>query len=480
MHSTGARACVHRCANQHLLTDVLRDTWGFDGYVTSDCGAINDVQVNHHFAPDGKTAAAMGLKAGCDTDCGGVYGGHAIEAVNASILAEATIDVALTHLAKVQMRLGLFEAKAGQRYFDPSAYGIETIDTAGHQKLALEAAQQSIVSPRRAADAWPTRGLRLTSARPPRDLPATQVLLKNEGGTLPFKAGSKIALLGPHVNGHEVFMSNYHGSRCADNSFNCIPSPLQAFTAANKGGATTGVEGVAVDSAADNITAAVAAAKAADAVVLLVGIDGSQEGEEHDRYNCTLPGLQAKLVSSVAAVGKPTVMVLIHGGAMCLGALKGQVWPPPRRHRARGHRARQRRRSAAARGARDRRATAPGSRHCRRLLRRRERRGGTRFRHHGRAQPDGPAAGHHVPSRVYVATPPRTLAPCPLVQAGTHARASVRADMYQNPLTQMSVTAPPGRTHLYYSGTPEFSFGAGAPAREQHAWPPHDRRMAAA
>eukprot|EP00966_Prymnesium_polylepis_P024480 563784-Prymnesium_polylepis.1 len=81
------------CGNQHLLTDVLRGEWGFDGYVTSDCGAINDIQVNHHFAPDGPTAAAMGLKAGCDTDCGGVYGGHVIDAVNRSILSEATIDV---------------------------------------------------------------------------------------------------------------------------------------------------------------------------------------------------------------------------------------------------------------------------------------------------------------------------------------------------------------------------------------------------
>ena len=72
-------------------------------------------QVNHHFAPDGPTAAAMGLKAGCDTDCGGVYGGNTISAVNRSILSEATIDVSLKRLAKIQMRLGLFEPKAGRR-----------------------------------------------------------------------------------------------------------------------------------------------------------------------------------------------------------------------------------------------------------------------------------------------------------------------------------------------------------------------------
>merc|ERR1719235_1920237 len=119
---------IPMCANRELLTDVLRDQWGFDGYVTSDCGAINDVRANHHFAPDPPTAAAMGLKAGCDTDCGGVYGGNTVKAVNMSILSEQTVDVALKHLAKIQMRLGLFEDKAGQVYFDSSKYGINRID----------------------------------------------------------------------------------------------------------------------------------------------------------------------------------------------------------------------------------------------------------------------------------------------------------------------------------------------------------------
>ena len=102
------------CANQKLLNDVLRGQWGFDGYVTSDCGAITDITANHHFAPDGKTATAMGLKAGCDTDCGSVYGKNLIAAVNQSILSVATIDASLVRLAKIQMRLGLFEPKGGQ------------------------------------------------------------------------------------------------------------------------------------------------------------------------------------------------------------------------------------------------------------------------------------------------------------------------------------------------------------------------------
>jgi len=288
---------VPMCANRELLTDVLRGEWGFDGYVTSDCSAIKDIYVNHNYPggvypPDAKTAAAVGLKAGCDSDCGGVYGGNAVAAVEAGYLSEETIDVALVNLAKIQMRLGLFDPKEEQAYFDARRYGIEQIDTPAHQQLALEAALQSIV------------------------------LLKNEGSTLPLAKGLKLALVGPHVEGNEVFMSNYHGERCAEGGFGCITSPLAAISNLNAGGTTVGTAGVEVNSGFNNISAAVAMAGESDAVVLLVGIDGTQEHEEYDRSNCTLPGLQPELIKQVAAVGKPTVMVLIHGGAMCLGALK--------------------------------------------------------------------------------------------------------------------------------------------------------------
>lgn len=359
---------VPMCANRELLTDVLRDQWGFDGYVTSDCGAINDIRANHKFAPDGATAAAMGLKAGCDTDCGAVYGGNTVKAINMSILSEATVDIALKHLAKIQMQVGLFQDKSDQIYFDSSRYGINRIDTPEHQQLAYEAALQSVV------------------------------LLKNEGGVLPLKRGLKLALIGPHVNGNEVFMSNYHGARCASGHFDCIPSPLQAMTKANVGGTTTGYEGVEVNSALDNVTAAVQASQGADAIVLFVGIDGSIEGEEHDRSNCTLPGLQPKLIEAIAALKKPTVMVLIHGGAMCLGTIKDSV--PSIVDAFYGG---------------ERGAEAIAS-----VL-------------FGDYNPSG-----KLPVTMY---PPEYL--------------------YQNPLTQMSVTAPPGRTHLYYTGKPEFAFGTG-------------------
>lgn len=359
---------VPMCANREMLTDVLRDQWGFDGYVTSDCGAIDNIYHSHHFAPDFATAAAMGLKAGCDTDCGKVYGGHTVEAVNRSILSEETVDIALRRLVKIQMRLGLFEPKGVQPYFDKAKYGIHRIDSPEHQQLALEAAMQSLV------------------------------LLKNDAGTLPFKRGIKLAVVGPHTEGREVMLSNYHGQRCPSNKYECITSPIQAITEANTGGETVGVVGVGVAGDPNDIPSAVKAAQAADAVVLVVGIDGSQEGEEHDRSDCGLPGRQPQLVEAISALKKPTVMVLIHGGALCLGHLK-EGMPAIIDAFYGGER---------------------GSEALAAVL-------------FGDYNPSG-----KLPVTMY---PPEY--------------------MQQLPITQMSVSAPPGRTHLYYTGTPEFPFGAG-------------------
>lgn len=118
-------------------------------------------------------------------------------------------------------------------------------------------------------------------------------------------------------------ISNYHGSRCPEGeNFDCIPTPFDMIKKANAAGSTVGVQGCEVDSAKDDIAAAVAAAKDADVVVMVMGIGQQQEREGQDRYNTTLPGLQTSLAEQVLALGKPTVLVLIHGGAMSLGPLK--------------------------------------------------------------------------------------------------------------------------------------------------------------
>lgn len=272
---------------------------------------MGDVSGAHHYA-DPANGTALSLKAGTDMDCGD-WGAHAYlkelpQALSQGLVQEADLDRALVRLTRIQMDLGLFDPKEGQKFFNS---GIELVHSEEHRRHALEAAHQSIV------------------------------LLRNEGNLLPLKAGSKVAVIGPHAFGTEVFLSNYHGSACLNATggiggakhFDCIQTPLAAINATNAGGHTTGMKGCAVASACGvhdgpncgSVAQAAALAKAADYAVLVVGIDGSQEAEGHDRHVTNLTGVQPALVEAVLAANPKTIMVLVHGGAMSLGPLKNQV-----------------------------------------------------------------------------------------------------------------------------------------------------------
>jgi beta-glucosidase-like glycosyl hydrolase len=354
------------CANDWLLETTLRETWGFEGYVTSDCGAIEDIYTQHNYTTDGINATAQSIAAGTDVDCGGVYSKFLSEAVQKRLLTHDQVDRSFSRLVDIQMRLGLFDKnKEAQPYFN---YGYDDIDTAAHQTLALEAAQQSIV------------------------------LLKNDNGVLPLKAGRTVAVIGPHTYSTEAFLSNYHGSRCPGGGFSCIPTALAAITSANVGGTTVGSLGCNVNSKHDNITAAVTTASSADSIVLMVGIDGSQENEGKDRINTTLPGLQTKLVNEIIALQKPTVLVLVSGGTLSLGPLKDSANAIV---------------SAAYGGERAAEAIA-----------------NVLF---GAYNPSGKLAA--------------TMYPPEYVD--------------EIPLTEMGLQVPPGRTHMFYTGHAEFPFGHG-------------------
>merc|ERR1712048_666758 len=171
------------------------------------------------------------------------------------------------------MRLGLCDKKEDQLYFNPDKYGITEVDSETHQQVAYEAALQSIA------------------------------LLKNDAfgmhskGVLPLQRGLKLLLVGPHAEAQEAFLSNYHGWRCpgGDHDFSCVKSPLEAIRQKNGAAMTQSVKGCGVwDHGGDNIDVAVAKAALFDAVVLLVGIDTSQEAEEKDRVSCELPGKQSE------------------------------------------------------------------------------------------------------------------------------------------------------------------------------------------
>ncbi len=167
------------CASPTLLEKILRQEWGFEGYVVSDCGAIDDIYAHHKVVDTPAEAAAMAVKAGCDLNCGTTYPAL-LEAVKLGLIDEETIDRSVRRLFTARFRLGMFDPPEQVRY---TQIPYEVVDCPKHRELALQAARESIV------------------------------LLKNEGNLLPLsKEVNSIAVIGPIANDLSVLLGNYNGT----------------------------------------------------------------------------------------------------------------------------------------------------------------------------------------------------------------------------------------------------------------------------
>ena len=166
-------------ASPFLLTEILREKWGFNGYVVSDCGAVYDIYKFHNIVPTAEEAAALAVKAGCDLNCGSVYS-HLPKAVELGLISENDIDVALKRLFTARFKLGLFDPIDNVPF---SELGKDQLEKKEHQELALHVARQSMV------------------------------LLKNKHNTLPLSTSiKKIAVIGPHADDRQYMMGNYFGT----------------------------------------------------------------------------------------------------------------------------------------------------------------------------------------------------------------------------------------------------------------------------
>jgi beta-glucosidase len=131
------------CANTDLLQKDLK-SWGFDGYIVSDCGAINDFYSanGHKFSPSAAEASAAAVKAGTDLTCGSEYGRGLPDAVKNGLIKESEIDAALVRLFTARFKLGMFDPPERVPF---NKITLAENDTAEHRKVALEAARKSIV-----------------------------------------------------------------------------------------------------------------------------------------------------------------------------------------------------------------------------------------------------------------------------------------------------------------------------------------------
>ena len=165
------------CASPELM-NILRNEWGFKGYVVSDCWAISDFYTFQGFSKDAAEASAVAVKAGTDLNCGSSYP-HLKEAVERGIITEDEIDVAVKRLFTARFKLGMFDSDKEVAYAR-IPYSVNCSEE--NKKLALEAAQKSIV------------------------------LLKNENNALPLsKSIKKIAVVGPNADNWEALVGNYNG-----------------------------------------------------------------------------------------------------------------------------------------------------------------------------------------------------------------------------------------------------------------------------
>ncbi|KAG3018249.1 Beta-xylosidase/alpha-L-arabinofuranosidase 2 [Phytophthora cactorum] len=277
---------IPSCADKGLLTDLVRGQWKFDGYIASDCEAVADVIYHHHYTQSPEQTCATTLDAGMDLNCGEFLRQHLPLALEQGIVTTEMVHNALKNQFRVLMRLGMFEKE--QPFANITK---DSVDTAAHRQLALEAARQSIV------------------------------LLKNDDNTLPlatkaFTKDGSLALIGPHFNASAALLGNYFG----------IPShivtPLEGISqyvpnVAHSLGCK--VSGEVLPDFDD----AIAVAKKADRLVVFVGLDQSQEREEIDRYHISLPGYQTALLKRVLEVAShPIVLVVISGGCVDLSAYK--------------------------------------------------------------------------------------------------------------------------------------------------------------
>jgi beta-glucosidase len=166
-------------AHKLLLQELLRDKWGFKGYIVSDCDAIRDIYATHKIVPTAEEAAALGIKRGCDLDCGNAYKALA-GAVSQNLVTEKEIDISVKRLFTARMKLGMFDPPTMVKWAQiPSSAN----NSPQNARLAEETAKKSIV------------------------------LLKNQGNVLPLRKNIRtIAVIGPNADDTEVLLGNYNGT----------------------------------------------------------------------------------------------------------------------------------------------------------------------------------------------------------------------------------------------------------------------------
>ncbi len=281
-------------ADKWLLSTVLRDEWGFEGYVVADWGAVGGVSKLQNYAPSNAEGAVKALLAGCDQECFRPRESPMVlglkEAYEKGMVTEAQLDVSLRRLLRLRFMVNGFWLDNECPYNNTP---MSVVESAEHKALALKAAEKSIV------------------------------LLKNDNSILPLKSDVKsIAVVGPFAD--RCWLGIYSGKP------NSLVSPLQGIKERFKGTVNYEV-GCAItdnDESIDTksaIAKAIEAAKKSDVVIAFVGNDNSTATENNDRESLALPGHQMELLASLCKANKRVIVVILPSGSTTIGAAQNMA-----------------------------------------------------------------------------------------------------------------------------------------------------------
>lgn len=286
------------CGSKTLLKDILRDEWGFEGHVVSDCWAVKDFHENHKVTKTPLESATMAMNNGCDVNCGCMFP-HLRDAVRGGYVDEARLDEAVTNLMETRLKLGMFEEE-GKVPYDSINY--TQVDTAEHRQLNLEIARKSLV------------------------------LLKNENNLLPLDLNNikAIGVIGPNADSRKALVGNYEGTA---SRYVTVLEGIedyvgdQARVYYSEGCHLFKDRTSNLAQANDRISEVKAVCDVSDVVVVVLGLDATIEGEEGDtgnefasgdKLNLEFPGLQPQVLRTAYESGKPVILVSMTGSAMAL------------------------------------------------------------------------------------------------------------------------------------------------------------------
>ncbi len=281
-------------ASTLLLKDILRDAWGFQGHVVSDCWALLDFHEHHRVTRNAVESAAWAINTGVDLNCGSVY--HELpKAVDQGLVTEDVIDIRLKKLLETRFKLGLFDPAEMNPF---NAIPASVINSAKHAELAYEAALKSVV------------------------------MLQNKNSVLPLdKDIRSLYVIGPMATSIQALLGNYYGLSGRYSTF------LEGITNAVSVGTTVDYkQGILPYSANVNpIDWTTGEAKNVDATIVVLGLDGAYEGEEGDaiaspnlgdRLSLALPEHQLEFLRKLRKDhSKPIIVVITAGSPVILGEI---------------------------------------------------------------------------------------------------------------------------------------------------------------